>query len=164
MLLSQNKKAFADYEILEKIEAGIVLNGAEVKSVRASQVNLKGSFVEVNYTQSATSKKGKQSRAHPEAFVRNIHISPYKQAPNPSYNPTAKRKLLLHQKEILKIASELETKGVTAIPLDFHLSHNRIKLTIGICRGKKKYDRREELKKKSQNLEIKRALKNFSRN
>lgn len=148
-LLAQNKKAYAEYEILEKIEAGIVLTGAEVKSVRASQVNLKGSYIEVD--------------PDGQAYTRNIHISPYKQAPNPAYDPTARRKLLLNKKEIIKIEEQLSTKGTTVIPLDFHLSGNRIKLTIGIGKGKKKYDRRNELKQKAQNLDIKRALKNYSR-
>lgn len=146
-VLAQNKKAFADYEILEKIEAGIVLSGAEVKSVRGGHANLKGSFIEVNQKN--------------EAWTRNIHISPYKQAPQPDYDPTQKRKLLLHKIQILKLKTSLDTKGITIIPLDFHLSNNRIKLTIGIGRGKKKYDRREELKKKAQNLEIKRTLKRY---
>lgn len=145
--LAQNKKAFAEYEVLEKLEAGIVLSGAEVKSVRDSQINLKGSFVEVS--------------AAGEAWTRNIHISPYKQSPQKDYSPTQKRKLLLHKKEILNLLKNLETKGVTIIPLDFHLNRNRIKVTIGICRGKKKYDRREELKQKAQNLEIKRTLKRY---
>jgi SsrA-binding protein len=145
--LAQNKKAFVDYEILEKLEAGIALTGPEVKSARASQVNLKGSFVEVSEKL--------------EAWVRNIHISAYKQANETDYNPTRKRKLLLNKKEILAIKANLETKGQTVVPLDFHLSRNNIKVTIGVCRGKKKYDRREELKKKSQNLEIKRTLKHF---
>ena len=135
------------YEILDKIEAGIVLSGAEVKSLRAHQVNLKGSFVEV-------SEKN-------EAWTRNIHISPYKQAPQKDYNPTQKRKLLLHKTEIEKLKKELEAKGTTIIPLDFHLSHNRIKITIGLCQAKKKHDRRNELKKKAQNLEIRRTLKKY---
>lgn len=147
MPLAQNKKAFADYEILEKIEAGIVLTGAEVKSVRGAHVNLKGSFVEIS--------------PRLEAFVRNIHISPYKMAPQTGYDPTHKRKLLLNKKEILQIKAHLDTKGFTVVPLDFHLTGNRIKLLIGVCRGKKKYDRRNELKKKAQNLEIKRALKRY---
>lgn len=159
-ILAQNKKAFADYEILEKMEAGIVLNGAEVKSVRGGHANLKGAFVEIVYR---ASEKGSSKTPSAEAYVRNIHISPYKQAPQKDYDPTAKRKLLLHEKEILKLASELETKGTTVVPLDFHLTNNRIKLTIGLCRGKKKYDRREELKKKAQNLDISRALKRFAR-
>jgi SsrA-binding protein len=146
-ILAQNKKAYADYEILEKIEAGIVLTGPEVKSARASQVNLKGSFVEVT--------------ERLEAFTRNIHISPYKQAQQKEYNPTHRRKLLLGKNEILTLKSQLETKGFTVVPLDFHLNNNRIKVLIGVCRGKKKYDRRNELKKKAQNLEIKRALKKY---
>lgn len=147
MILSQNKKAYADYEVMEKLEAGIELSGPEVKSVRAGQSNLKGSYVEV--------KNG-------EAWAKNIHISPYKQAANQQkeYEPARKRKLLFHKKEILQLETNLNEKGISAIPLDFHLSRNRIKLTIGVCRGKKKYDRRNELKKKAQNLEIRRTLKN----
>jgi len=145
--LSQNKKAFAEYEVLTKLEAGIQLSGPEVKSVRGGHANLKGSYVEI-------SKKG-------EAFTRGIHISPYKQAANQQkdYNPTQKRKLLLNKKEIIKLEKELTAEGITLIPLDFHLSKNHIKLEIGICRGKKKYDRRDELKKRSQTLDIRRALK-----
>ena len=148
-LLAQNKKAFVDYEILEKIEAGIILSGPEVKSARAGQVNLKGSFVEVT--------------DRLEAFTRNIHISPYKQAASQQlgYDPTRRRKLLLNKKEILALKSRLDTEGMTCVPLDFHMSRNHIKITIGVCRGKKKYDRRAELKKKAQTLEIKRALKRY---
>lgn len=147
--LARNKKAFADYEILEKIEAGIELTGPEVKSARLGQANLKGSHIEV-------SKK-------PEAFVRGIHISPYKQASGQQkdYNPTRTRRLLLHKSEINKLIGQLDQKGQTVVPLDLHLKGNRIKLTIGICRGKKKHDRRQELKKKSQDLEVRRNLKKY---
>lgn len=145
--LASNRKAFADFEILEKIEAGIVLTGPEVKSVRASQANLKGSYVEI-------SNKG-------EAWVKNLHISPYKHAQQKEYNPTKKRKLLLNKKEITKIDQNISEQGITVIPLDFHISKNRIKLTIGICKGKKKYDRRDELKKRAQKLDIERALKKY---
>ncbi len=144
-ILAQNKKAFADFEILEKFAAGIVLTGPEVKSARAAQINLKGAFIEISPKM--------------EAWVRNIHISPYKQAAQADYNPTRKRKLLLNKNEIINVKKNLETKGLTVIPLDFHLGGNHIKITIGVCRAKKKYDRRNELKKKSQNLEITRALK-----
>jgi len=147
LVLSQNKKAFAEYEILEKIEAGIVLNGPEVKSARAGQINLKGSFVEIS--------------PKLEAFTRNIHISPYKMAPQAGYEPTRKRKLLLSKKEILQLKTHLDTKGFTIVPLDFHLNNNHIKVLIGVCRGKKQYDRRNELKKKAQNLEINRTLKRY---
>ncbi len=166
-ILAQNKKAFAEYEILEKIEAGIALSGAEVKSLRASHANLKGSFVEVIAHQKSHSKthsksdKNAQTSISFQAYARNIHISPYKQAPQKDYNPTQKRKLLLHKKEILNLKNHLDTKGITVIPLNFHLSHNRIKIEIGICRSKKKHDRRDELKKKAQNLEIRRTLKKY---
>lgn len=146
-LLAQHKKAFADFEILQKIEAGIQLSGAEVKSIRGGHANLKGSYVEI-------SKKE-------EVFARNIHISPYKPAigQQADYNPTRKRKLLLHKKEIIKLQKELSSKGITLVPLDFHLNNNHIKITVGVCRGKKKYDRREELKKRSQSMDIRRTLK-----
>lgn len=148
--LARNKKAFVDYEVLEQIEAGIELTGPEVKSIRLGHANLKGSFIEV-------SKKL-------EAYVRGIHISPYKQAAGQQgdYKPARKRKLLLHKSEIEKLIGQLEQKGQTVVPLDLHLKNNRIKLTIGICRGKKKHDRRQELKKKSQDLEIRRSLKKYS--
>ncbi len=135
------------YEILEKLETGIVLSGAEVKSIRAHQVNLKGSFVEISNRN--------------EVWTRNIHISPYKQAPQADYSPTQKRKLLLHKIQIEKLKKGLEIKGTSIIPLDFHLSHNRIKLTIGVCQSKKKHDRRNELKKRSQDLEVRRTLKKY---
>lgn len=146
-ILAQHKKAFADFEILEKIETGIQLSGPEVKSVRKGNANLKGSHVEIT-------KNG-------EPFARNIHVSPYKPAAGQQtdYNPTRRRKLLLHKKEISRLEKQLNTSGITIVPLDFHLRNNRIKVTIGICRGKKKHDRREELKKRSQDLDIRRALK-----
>lgn len=145
--LARNKKAFADYEILDTYEAGIQLSGPEVKSIRKGNANLKGSYVEF-------------SRNH-EAFTRGIHISPYKPAAGhqTDYNPTRKRKLLLNKKEIEKLEKELNTAGVTIVPLDFHLKNNRIKLNIGVCRGKKKHDRRDELKKRAQNIDIRRSLK-----
>jgi len=144
MLISKNKKAFHDYEILDKIEAGIVLTGPEVKSLRDKRVNLKGSFV---------------STWNGQAFVEGMHISPYKFAPDTRYDPHNKRKLLLHKKEILKLEATLNEKGSTAVPLEIYFKGSIIKLLIGICRGKKQYDKREELKKKAQNLDIARELK-----
>lgn len=144
-LISKNKKAYADYEILETYEAGIVLNGAEVKSVRAHNINLKGGFVDVD-------NRG-------EIWVNEIHISPYKFAHNKNIPPTRKRKLLLKQKEIAKITTALNERGVTCVPLQVLLKGGLIKLKIALVRGKKKYDRRAELKKKAQDLEVARALK-----
>lgn len=143
---SKNKKAYHDYEILETFEAGIVLNGDEVKSIKASQVNLKGSFVDV---------------ANGEAFLNETHVSRYKQSSRPNFDPTRKRKLILHKKEIDQIAAAISQKGITAISLELYSKQGLIKLKIGLCRGKKLYDKRETLRRKDQELEIKRQLKRF---
>lgn len=143
---AKNKKALHDYEVLESFEAGIVLNGAEVKSIQNSQVNLKGSYVEIR---------------NEEAISTGIHISPYKYASNKKLEPARNRKLLLHKKEILKIDSAISQKGITAIPLEIYSKKGLIKLKIGICRGKKLHDKRAELKRRSQEIDIKRALKNY---
>lgn len=146
--LAKNKKAYFDYEILEQIEAGIQLNGSEVKSCKGGKANLKGAFVDV---------------WSGEAFVNEMHISRYKHSSQKDLSPTRKRKLLLHKKEIEKLAIQLNEKGTAVIPLEIYLKGGIIKLLIGVCRGKKKFDKRETLKKKAQELEIKRALKKFSR-
>jgi len=145
-ILAKNKKAFADYEVLDDYEAGIQLIGCEVKSCRASNVNLKGSYITLQGD---------------EAYTKDIHIAHYKNDQSKKYDPIRPRKLLLHRKELDKIASKLNTHGLTVIPLELYLKRNLIKLRIGICRGKKKYDRREDLKRKDQNLQIKRALKRY---
>lgn len=144
--LSKNKKAFHDYEILETFEAGITLNGDEVKSIKSGQANLKGSFVDT---------------LSDEAFANEIHISRYKHSCSKNYDPIRKRKLLLHKKEIYKIEQEISQKGITAIPLEFYLKQNLIKLSIGICRGKKLHDKRDTLRKRDQEMEIKKQLKGF---
>ena len=142
-LLAKNKKAYHDYEITDTYEAGIQLTGAEVKSCREHRVNLKGSFVQV---------------LNDEALAESMHISPYKFAPNEKYKETRTRKLLLHQKEIDKIASTLNEKGITAIPLELYLKGSLIKMKIGICRGRKLYDKRAVLKKRDQDREISRTI------
>lgn len=143
--LAQNKKAFHDYIVLDRYEAGIVLTGAEIKSVKNGGANLKGSYI--------TIKNG-------EIWTQNMHISPYKYASDKDFNPLRNRKLLLKKKEILKIASLEHEKGITIIPLAIHLKNNYAKIEIGICKGKKMYDKRNDLKKKSQKLEIDRSLAN----
>lgn len=142
--LSKNKKAFHDYEILDAYEAGIVLNGEEVKSIRGSQMNLKGSFVDV---------------FNEEAFLNAAHISHYKFSSNKEYNPTRRRKLILHKKEILKINTAISQKGVTAVPLEVYLKKGLIKVSVGICRGKKLYDKRDSLRKRDQERDIEKAIK-----
>lgn len=143
---AKNKKAFHDYHILEEYEAGIVLSGEEVKSIKASQVNLKGAFVDI---------------FKEEAFANQIHVSRYKQSSNFNFDPLRKRKLILHKKEIIKIAQYVHEKGVTAIPLELFSKGGLIKLKVGICRGKKLFDKREVLKKRSQEIDIKRQLKRW---
>lgn len=143
---AKNKKAFHDYHILEEYEAGIVLTGEEVKSIKDSQVNLKGAFVDV---------------FNEEAFANQIHVSRYKQSSNFNFDPLRKRKLILHKKEIIKIAQYVHEKGVTAIPLELFSKGGLIKLKIGICRGKKLYDKRDVLKKRDQEIDIKRQLKRW---
>lgn len=138
--------AYSDYEILDTFETGIKLAGPEVKSSRAGNVNLKGGFVDVD--------------SNLEMWLNEAHISPYKFAHDRNLEPRRKRKLLLKKNEIIRITKQLNTKGVTCVPLDLYLKQGLIKLKIAIVRGKKKHDKRSDLKKKSQNLEIARALKN----
>ncbi|MCD6110030.1 SsrA-binding protein SmpB [bacterium] len=147
--LAKNKKAFADYEILETYEAGLKLFGSEVKSIRSGRANLKGSFVD--------------SDSSGEMWVNEMHVSPYKFAHDRVLNPTRKRKLILHKREIEKINAVIRQKGVACIPLELYLKGGLIKIKIALVRGKKKYDRRAELKKRAQNLEVARALKKHVR-
>ena len=144
--MAKNKKAFHDYEILEKYEAGIVLLGDEVKSIRSGLLNLKGSYVDVE---------------NEEAFVNNIHISRYKKSSLKELDSIRKRKLLLHKNQILVLLRNLEQKGTTVVPLEIYLKGGLIKIQVGICRGKKLYDKRETIRKREQDLEINRELKKF---
>jgi SsrA-binding protein len=140
-----NKKARFNYEILEEYEAGVVLSGPEVKSVRAGHISLKESF--------ATVSRG-------EIYLTNAHISPYKPAKNEGYEPTRSRKLLLKSSEITHLIGKAQEQGLTLIPLKIYDAHGMIKVEIGVAKGKKKYDKRETLKKRAQDREIKRDLKN----
>jgi SsrA-binding protein len=141
---AENKKAYYNYEILEEFEAGVVFSGPEVKSVRAGQVSIKESF--------ATTRSG-------ELWLTNAHISPYKPSRTESYEPTKSRKLLLNKKEIAKIVWALGEKGISVLPLKIYDKNGKIKINLGLGRGKKKYDKRETIKKREQEREIKRALK-----
>ncbi|MFH1218630.1 MAG: SsrA-binding protein SmpB [Candidatus Peregrinibacteria bacterium] len=144
---AKNKKAYHDYQVLEEYEAGIVLNGDEVKSIRGNQANLKGGFVDVENTQ---------------AFLNEVHISRYSHSSRRTSDPTRKRRLILHKKEIEEIAQAISQKGTTAIPLELYSKGGLIKLKVGLCRGKKLYDKREVLKKKDQDMEIRKQLKKYN--
>lgn len=143
---AKNKKALHDYEVLEDFEAGIVLNGDEVKSIKANQANLQGGFVDIDKN---------------EAYLNEVHISRYKHSARAIHEPTRKRKLILHKKEIAKIDQAISQQGVTAIPISLYSKRGLIKAKIGICRGKKLHDKRDALRKRSQEMEIRRQLKRF---
>ncbi len=145
MPLIQNRKAYFNYEILEKIEAGIELLGFEVKSLKKGQGSLEGSHITV---------RGK------EVFVINMQIPPYQPANTPKdYDPSRNRRLLLTKKEIDYLAGTEGQKRLTIVPLSAYNEGRRIKLEIAIVRGKKKYDKREVIKKRDMEREIRRSLK-----
>ncbi|MDR2799538.1 MAG: SsrA-binding protein SmpB [Bifidobacteriaceae bacterium] len=143
-----NRKAFHDYSIIDKYEAGISLLGTEVKSIRAGQINLRDSFV---------------SFSDGEAFLENAHISQYSHGNWTNHKPTRKRKLLLHSKEIKKLQKAVETKGITVIALKLYEKRGIFKLEIATAKGKRLYDKRQALKQKQDNLDKERAFKDANR-
>ncbi len=143
-VITKNRKAFHDYFIEETYEAGIVLKGTEIKSIRAGKVNLKDSFAKI--------KDG-------EVFLMNMHVSPYEQGNRFNHDPTRTRKLLLHRKEINKLIGKTKESGFSLIPLKLYLKNGYCKVELALAKGKKKYDKREELKKKAAQREIERAFR-----
>lgn len=142
--VAQNKKAWHDYFVDEKYEAGIELFGTEVKSIRAGAVNLKDSYCDI--------KNG-------EIFVIGMHISPYEHGNIYNRDPLRKRKLLMHKKEILKLHGLVAQKGVALIPLALYFSGSHVKMEVGLCRGKKLYDKRDSAAQKDADREIDRRMK-----
>jgi SsrA-binding protein len=146
MPLIQNRKAYFNYEILEKIEAGIELLGFEVKSLKKGQGSLEGSHITV--------RGG-------EVFVVNMQIPPYQPANTPKdYDPIRNRRLLVTKKEIERLSKEESQKGLTIVPISVYNKGRKVKIEIAIVRGKKKYDKRETIKKRDTDREIRRGLKN----
>jgi len=144
-LVAKNPSARHNYTITETIECGIVLSGTEIKSIRNGKVNLKDSYVNI--------KEG-------EAWVLGMHISPYEQGNIFNKDPLRNRKLLLHRREIDKLYGMIKQKGISLVPLSLYFKRNKVKLEVGIGKGKKLYDKREEMAKKDANLKIQRAMKN----
>ncbi len=145
--IAKNKKAYHEYIITDVLECGMVLVGPEVKSIRAGRVNLKDSY--------AVIKDG-------EVWVHNLHISPYKFAAQASPDPTRKRKLLLHRKEIDKLAGKTQERGFTLIPVKIYFnSQGYIKIGLGLAKGKDLYDKRQTLKKKEADREMGRIRKEY---
>ena len=139
-----NRKAFHDYLVFEKYVAGIVLTGTEIKSIRKGAINLKDSFCKVENN---------------EVFLYNCHISPYEQGNRFNHDPERVRKLLLQKKEILKMFGKIKKENDTVVPLEVFLTKGKAKVEIALCKGKKLYDKREDLAKKTQNRDIERHLK-----
>ena len=143
-IIAQNKQAYHDYFVDEKYEAGIELFGTEVKSIRAGKVNLKESYCDI--------KDG-------EVFVVGMHISPYEQGNVFNKDPLRPKKLLLHKKEILKLFGLVSQKGYTLVPLQIYLKNSRVKIEIGLCRGKKLYDKRDDMARNDAKRDMERAFK-----
>ncbi len=145
-VIQENRKARHDFEIIDTYEAGIVLLGPEVKSVKQGRVSLKDSYIEI--------KNG-------EAWIKKLHISPYDKNTVLKIDPERNRKLLLHKYEIKRLIGKVKEKGLTIVPLKIYLKNNFVKLEIALVKGKRKYEKREELKKKAIEREIERALKRY---
>lgn len=143
--LAQNRKASHDYTIEDTIEAGIVLSGTEIKSIRRGSANLKDSYARVY--------RG-------EMYVYNMHIAPYEEGNRFNHDPLRTRKLLLHRKEIDKLTGYLQETGNALIPLKLYIKNGMCKVLLGMAKGKKKYDKRETLKRKQMKREADRAMKN----
>lgn len=143
-LIAKNRKAFHDYNILDRFEAGIVLLGTEVKSARAHQVNLKDSFARI--------KDG-------EVWLESCHISPYSHGNIENHEPERPRKLLLSKREIEKLADEVTKSGLTIVPLQMYLKRGKVKVEIAVAQGKRLFDKREKAKKKTIEREIAAELK-----
>ena len=139
-----NKKARFDYFIEEEIECGIVLKGTEIKSIRAGLANIKDCYAIIRDN---------------EVFLLNMHISKYDEGSIFNHDETRTRKLLLHKKEILKLKDKLNIQGYTLIPIKLYFKNNKAKILLGVCKGKKNYDKRETIKKRDNEREINSALK-----
>ena len=148
MVLARNKKAFHDYFIEDKLEAGMELVGTEVKSVKAGKVSIKESFIRIIKN---------------EIFIMNMHITPYEFGNINNLPESRVRKLLLNRKEIEKWAAKIKEQGYTIIPLSVYTKQRLVKMEIGLAKGKKLHDKREALKRKDQERDMKKVLKDFRR-
>ncbi|MDD3818456.1 MAG: SsrA-binding protein SmpB [Actinomycetota bacterium] len=146
IIIAQNKKALRDFFILDTYEAGIALEGCEVKSIRDRKVNLKDSYARIKNNQ---------------LFLYNMHISPYGNSRVQDINPTRTRKLLMHKKEIDRIAGKLTDRSLTLVPLKIYFKNNKVKVELALAKGKIKRDKRLDIQKKEHEIEIKRALKKY---
>lgn len=147
-VVAQNKKTRHDYSIVDTIEAGIVLTGTEIKSVRAARIQLKDGYAQI--------KNG-------EAWLINVHIAPFEQGNIWNQDPERTRKLLLKKKQITKLQNDLKGTGMTLVPLKVYLKNGFAKVLLGIAKGKHDYDKRESIKRREQERDIKRIIKSVNR-
>lgn len=145
-IVAKNKKARFNYEIIETYEAGIELKGTEVKSIRMSKVNISDGYVSID---------------NAEVYLKQVHVSPYEQGNIFNVDPLRVRKLLLHKSEIATLIGETTLKGYTIVPLKLYLKRGKVKVEIGLARGKKLYDKRESLAKKDAERRMQREMKNY---
>lgn len=143
-IITVNRKARSDYEILESFEAGMSLRGTEVKSLREGRMNLKDSYAKVQ---------------DGEVFLVNAHISPYSHGNIQNHDPLRERKLLLHKHEIKRLRGKTEERGLTLVPLKVYFAHGKAKVELGLARGRKQYDKRDQIKKRESAREAERELK-----
>lgn len=147
-IVIKNRKAFHDYYVLDNFEAGIELFGTEVKSIRKGEVNLKDSWCSV---------------VDGEIFLNGVHISPYEQGNIFNRDPVRVRRLLMHKREIMKLSSEVSKEGYSLIPISFYFKGSRVKVQIGLCKGKKTHDKRNDIAKRDAKRDIQRYLKQNNR-
>lgn len=144
-LISDNRKARHDYHIHDTFEAGIVLRGTEIKSIRQGKLNLKDSFCRID-------DRG-------ELWLMGVHISPYEQGNRFNHDPERTRKLLMHKSEIHKLLGQVKEKGYSLVPLNFHYSRGYVKVTVGLVTGKKNYDKRQDIAERDAKRDISRRLR-----
>lgn len=145
-IIAQNKKAFHEYFIIDSYEAGLVLTGTEIKSIRNGKASINDAYVSIKNS---------------EAYILGMHISKYEQGNIFNHKETRDRKLLLNKREILKISQKIQLKGYTVVPLKLYINKGLAKLEIAVCEGKKLYDKREDLKKKEQLKDANKMMKNY---
>lgn len=142
-LIAQNRKANYDFTIIDTVEAGMVLTGTEIKSIRAGKINLKDGFAHIR---------------NGEVYLVNVHIAPFEQGNIFNHEPTRTRKLLMKRKQIDRLHVEMKSNGYTLVPLKVYIKNGYAKVLIGLAKGKKQYDKRETLKRKDQERDMKRRL------
>lgn len=143
-VIAENRKARHDYFVEERYEAGIILTGTEIKSIRAGRVNLKDSYAEV---------------INGQIWLNQMHISPYEQGNRFNHDPLRKRKLLFHRSEIAKMTGKVQQQGMTLVPLKIYLKQGLAKIELGLCKGKKNYDKRDDLAERDAKRQMERDLR-----